>query len=158
MALQALDLVVSLIFLTTLFAMIYKWMPRVKVAWRDVFFGAGITALLFALGKTAIGTYIGTTGIASAFGAAASLVVMLLWVYWSAQIFLLCREPQKRTTASDSSCLRIGFELRCAPRRPVQVSSSRSELRPSAPEGRTDNQREHEQDHEDQEQQEEPSG
>lgn len=89
---QLLDFVVSFLFMTMLFAMIYKWMPRVKVAWRDVFFGAGITALLFAVGKTAIGTYIGTTGVASAFGAAAALVVLLVWVYWSAQIFLLGAE------------------------------------------------------------------
>ncbi len=89
---QALDFVVSFLFIATLFAMIYKWMPRVKVAWSDVLFGAGVTALLFALGKTAIGTYIGTTGVASPFGAAASLVVLLVWVYWSAQIFLLGAE------------------------------------------------------------------
>jgi membrane protein len=92
LALQLLDFVVGFLFVAALFAMIYKWMPRLKVAWRDVFFGSGITALLFALGKTAIATYIGTTGIASAYGAAASLVVMMLWVYWSAQIFLLGAE------------------------------------------------------------------
>ena len=90
--LQTLNLVVSLLLLSTLFAMIYKWMPRVRVAWSDVWVGALITALLFTLGKSLIGLYIGRSGVASAFGAAASLVVLLLWVYWSAQIFLLGAE------------------------------------------------------------------
>lgn len=83
---------VSLVLLSAIFAMIYKWMPRVSVAWRDVIVGAVITALLFTLGKTLIGLYIGRSGVASAFGAAASLVVLLVWVYWSAQIFLLGAE------------------------------------------------------------------
>ena len=66
--------------------------PRAKVAWRDVGVGALLTALLFTIGKWGIGLYIGRSGVASAFGAAASLVVLLLWVYWSAQIFLLGAE------------------------------------------------------------------
>jgi len=74
------------------FAMIYKWMPRVKVQWRDVWWGAAITALLFTLGKFLIGLYIGKTGVASGFGAAGSIVVVLVWVYYSAQIFLLGAE------------------------------------------------------------------
>jgi membrane protein len=78
--------------ITALFVMIYKWMPRVRVAWRDVWIGAAITALLFVAGKGLIGLYIGRSGIASPFGAAGSLVVLLLWVYWSAQIFLLGAE------------------------------------------------------------------
>lgn len=90
--LQAIDASASLLLLAALFAMIYKWMPRVRVAWRDVVVGAVITALLFTLGKTLIGLYIGRSGLASAFGAAASLVVLLVWVYWSAQIFLLGAE------------------------------------------------------------------
>jgi membrane protein len=86
---NAIDIGLSYAFVTTVFAMIYKWMPRVKLAWRDVWIGAAITALLFTAGKWLIGAYIGRSGVASAFGAAASLVVMLLWVYYSAQIFLL---------------------------------------------------------------------
>lgn len=78
--------------ITALFVMIYKWMPRVRVAWRDVWVGAAITALLFVAGKGLIGLYIGRSGVASPFGAAGSLVVLLLWVYWSAQIFLLGAE------------------------------------------------------------------
>jgi len=83
---------VSLLLLSAMFAMIYKWMPRVRVAWSDVWIGALITALLFTAGKGLIGLYIGRSGVSSAFGAAASLMVLLLWVYWSAQIFLLGAE------------------------------------------------------------------
>lgn len=86
------NFVVSLAFVTAVFAMIYKGMPRVPVAWRDVWFGAFITALLFTVGKTLIGLYIGRSGVASVFGAASSLVVLLLWVYYSAQVFLLGAE------------------------------------------------------------------
>ena len=72
-----------------LFALIYKTMPRVRVEWADVWFGALITATLFTIGKFLIGLYIGRSGVTSAFGAAGSLVVVLLWVYYSAQIFLI---------------------------------------------------------------------
>ena len=72
--------------------MIYKVMPRVKVAWTDVWIGATVTALLFTIGKSLIGLYIGRSGVTSGFGAAGSLVVSLLWVYYSAQIFLLGAE------------------------------------------------------------------
>ncbi len=90
--LEAANIGVSLALLSAVFAMIYKWMPQVQVAWRDVWVGAIITALLFTLGKSLIGLYIGRSGVASPFGAAASLVVLLVWVYWSAQIFLLGAE------------------------------------------------------------------
>ncbi len=83
------DFVLSLALITLAFAMIYKWMPRVRLRWHDVWIGAAVTALLFTLGKQLIGTYLGSSGIASGFGAAASLVAMVLWVYYSAQIFLL---------------------------------------------------------------------
>ena len=89
---QALNIGVGFVLISALFAMIYKWMPRVKLAWRDVAIGAALTALLFTVGKTLIGLYIGRSGVASPFGAAGSLVVLLLWVYYSAQIFLLGAE------------------------------------------------------------------
>jgi membrane protein len=72
--------------------MIYKIMPRVRIAWRDVWVGAAVTALLFAIGKFLIGLYIGRSSFASGFGAASSLIVVLLWMYYSAQIFLLGAE------------------------------------------------------------------
>ena len=89
---DTLNFVVSLALMTVIFANIYKWLPRVRLGWRDVWIGAAITSLLFTVGKTLIGYYIGRSGIASTFGAAASLVVLLVWVYYSAQIFLLGAE------------------------------------------------------------------
>jgi len=82
----------SFLVITIVFAMIYKIMPRVRVDWKDVWIGATATSLLFTAGKFLIGVYIGRSGIASGFGAAASLVVVLVWVYYSAQIFLLGAE------------------------------------------------------------------
>jgi membrane protein len=87
-----LDIVVSFGIVTLLFAMIYKLIPRVRVHWRDVWIGAAVTAALFAVGKFLIGLYLGKSSVASAFGAAGSLVVMMVWVYYSAQIFLLGAE------------------------------------------------------------------
>ena len=83
-----LEMGVSFVLLSSLFAMIYRWLPRQQIAWEDVGIGAVFTALLFTLGKGLIGLYIGRSGVVSAYGAAASLVAILLWVYYSAQIFL----------------------------------------------------------------------
>jgi membrane protein len=77
---------------TVVFAMIYKTMPRAQIAWKDVWVGAAFTAVLFIAGKFVIGAYLGRTSILTAFGAAAALVVVLLWVYYSAQIFLFGAE------------------------------------------------------------------
>jgi membrane protein len=89
---EVLNFVIGLGLVTVLFAMIYKLMPNVPVRWRDVWTGAAVTALLFSIGKVLIGLYIGRSGVTSSFGAAGSLVVLLLWVYYSAQIFLLGAE------------------------------------------------------------------
>ncbi len=86
------ELGLNLLLVTVVFAMIYKTMPRAGIHWRDVWIGAAVTSVLFAAGKWLIGLYIGRGGITSAFGAAASLVVVLLWVYYSAQIFLFGAE------------------------------------------------------------------
>ena len=83
---------VGFVMVAVMFALIYKVMPRVRVQWRDVWVGAVVTTLLFTLGKFLISLYIGRSGVTSAFGAAGSLVVLLLWVYYSAQIFLLGAE------------------------------------------------------------------
>lgn len=76
----------------TMFALIYKVMPRANVQWKDVWIGAVFTALLFMLGKLLIGLYVSRSGVTTGFGAAGSLVVVLLWVYYSAQIFLIGAE------------------------------------------------------------------
>jgi membrane protein len=89
---QAVNVVVGFAFTTAVFAMIYKFMPRVPVAWRDVWIGAVVTALLFSVGRFFIGLYLGRSGIASTYGAAGSLVIVLVWVYYSAQTFLLGAE------------------------------------------------------------------
>jgi membrane protein len=87
-ALQAVSFVVSFGVITLLFAMMFKWLPDAKVAWRDVWIGAIATAALFEIGKFLIGLYIGKQGLESTYGAAASIVVVLVWVYYSAQIVL----------------------------------------------------------------------
>jgi membrane protein len=89
---QLLNMVVAFGLTTTVFALIYKLMPRAKIEWHDVWVGAAVTALLFAIGKFLIGLYIGRSAVASTFGAAGSLVVVMIWVYYSAQIFLLGAE------------------------------------------------------------------
>ena len=89
---EALNFALTFVFVTATFAMIYKVMPRVRIGWPDVWLGAAVTALLFAIGKSLIGLYLGRSSFASGFGAAGSLVVLLLWMYYSAQIFLLGAE------------------------------------------------------------------
>ena len=86
---------ISFALLTALFAAIYKVLPDRPLAWSDVTIGALATALMFTLGKTLIGLYIGSSAVASSYGAAGALIVILLWVYYSAQIFLLGAEFTK---------------------------------------------------------------
>jgi membrane protein len=93
--LQLLNVAVSLMITTLLFAMIYKLMPSVAIAWGDVWVGAGVTAVMFEVGKLLIGIYIGKSGVTESFAAAGSLVVLLAWVYYAAQIFLLGAEFTK---------------------------------------------------------------
>jgi membrane protein len=87
-----LNVVFSFALVVALFGTIYKVLPSVRVSWRDVFIGAVVTALLFTIGKFVIGAYLGNSGLASTYGAAGSVVVLLVWVYYSAQIFLLGAE------------------------------------------------------------------
>ena len=90
--LQSLDFVLSFFFTTLLFAMIYKILPDARVKWRHVWMGAAVTALLFSLGKFLIGLYLGKSSVASAYGAAGSLIIILIWVYYSAQILFFGAE------------------------------------------------------------------
>ena len=89
---EAINFAVSLAILTALFGMLFKWFPDTEIDWRDVVPGAFVTALLFNVGKFAIGWYIGTQGLESTYGAAASIVILLVWVYYSAQIVLFGAE------------------------------------------------------------------
>jgi membrane protein len=95
MLLEAVNFVISFCVITFLFAMIFKLLPDVYVIWRDVWLGAALTSMLFTLGKVVIGLYLGRTTIGSAYGAAGSLVVVLLWVYYSAQILFFGAEFTK---------------------------------------------------------------
>jgi uncharacterized BrkB/YihY/UPF0761 family membrane protein len=89
---HALGSALSFGMITLLFAMMFKWLPDTYVAWRDVWPGAAVTAALFEIGKLLIGLYIGKQGLESTYGAAASLVVLLIWVYYSSQLVLMGAE------------------------------------------------------------------
>jgi membrane protein len=93
--LEALNFLVSFAVLTLLFALVYKILPDRHLPWRHVLVGAAVTALLFTIGKFAIGVYLGASNMASSYGAAAALIIVLIWVYYSAQIFLLGAEFTK---------------------------------------------------------------
>jgi membrane protein len=90
-----LNFVVSLALLAALFAAIYKVLPDRRLEWRDVIIGAIVTSVLFTIGKSLIGWYLGSSAVASSYGAAGGLIVLLLWVYYSVQIFLLGAEFTK---------------------------------------------------------------
>ena len=82
----------SLGILTLLFALMYKYVPDVEISWGDVWFGAAITSLLFTIGKFALGLYLGNSGFASTYGAAGSVIILLAWVYYFAQILFFGAE------------------------------------------------------------------
>jgi membrane protein len=107
------DILISFALTTTLFALIYKVLPDAHVAWKEVWIGAAITALLFSLGKLVIGIYLGESSISSAYGAAGSLVTILLWVYYSSLIFFFGAELTKYYSKNFGSGAHAG-----PPRRP----------------------------------------
>lgn len=88
----ALDLLISILLITALFAMIYKFLPDVQIQWRDVWIGAALTAVLFTVGKFLIGLYLGRSSVSSTYGAAGSIITILLWVYYSSLILFLGAE------------------------------------------------------------------
>jgi membrane protein len=95
MVLQTVNFMFSFALVTLLFAMIYKILPSVRISWKDVAIGSVITAALFSVGKALIGLYLGNSAVASSYGAAGSVILVLVWVYYSAQIFLLGAEFTK---------------------------------------------------------------
>lgn len=107
LALEAINSLISLAVITGAFAVIFKLLPDVRVAWRDVWLGAAVTSLLFTIGKFLIGLYLGKSAVASAYGAAGSLVIIVVWVYYSSQILLLGAEFTKVWTERRGS----GFQV-----------------------------------------------
>jgi membrane protein len=111
-SLQLAGSAVSFVFIAVLFAMMFKWLPDTRVDWRDVWLGAALTAVLFEIGKFLIGLYIGKEALQSTYGAATSLVMLLIWVYYSSQIVLFGAEfthvhaPRRAVRRSERS-LRI---------------------------------------------------
>jgi membrane protein len=101
--LRVVELIVSFAMVTGLFAMIYKILPSVAIAWRDVWAGAAMTALLFVIGKWLIGAYIGRSAVTSPFGAAGTLVAVIVWVYYSAQVFFMGAELTRAYAARRSA-------------------------------------------------------
>ena len=97
---EALNVVVSLAVITILFAMIYKVLPDVRLVWTDVWIAGLVTAGLFTIGKLLIGMYLGSTALASTYGAAGSVIVILVWVYYSAQVILLGAEFSREYVAT----------------------------------------------------------
>jgi membrane protein len=89
---QGINLVVSFFVITLLFALIFKFMPDAEISWGDIWLGAVVTSLLFNLGKLGIGFYLGRSSLGSTFGAAGSLAILLIWVFYSAQIFFFGAE------------------------------------------------------------------
>ena len=108
--LSAINTLVSFVLIAILFAAIYKVLPDRHLTWRDVALGAVVTALLFTVGKSLIGWYIGSSAIGSTYGAAGSLIVFLLWVYYSVQIFLLGAEITKVVTARTGASSEATFK------------------------------------------------
>ena len=132
--LSLLNTVISLLLFTLLFAAIFKVLPDTEIAWRDVAVGAMITALLFTVGKSLIGWYLGTTAASSGYGAAGALILILLWIYYSAQIFLFGAEIA-RAIAGPCRTKRTarGLRLRTqgVPEPRLQTDSTSSNRRPS---------------------------
>jgi len=129
--LPAMDLLLSLGLSTVLFAMIFKYVPKEQIDWGDVWIGGIVTACLFSIGKLLIGLYLGRSSLSSAYGAAGSIMVLLLWMYYSAQIFLLGAEFTHVFTYSHGSRSQLAAS---SPRSTRQGGAKR---RASAKRGRT---------------------
>jgi membrane protein len=108
--LESIHIVISFGVITVLFALIFKFIPDTSIPWRDVRMGAAVTSLLFTAGKVVIGLYLGHSALTSAYGAAASLVVFLIWIYYSAQILLFGAE------LTHAYALRYGSRMESKPR------------------------------------------
>jgi membrane protein len=104
---EPIQLLLSFVVITVMFAMIFRYLPDIRIEWRDVWFGAAFTSLLFVLGKFGLSLYLGKSAIGSSYGAAGSLVVLLVWIYWSANILLFGAEVTQ-VYARERGSLRSG--------------------------------------------------
>jgi membrane protein len=121
---QGLNWLVSLAFVTLLFALIFKVVPDVHVPWRDVWFGAALTGVLFTLGKYLLAVYVTRAGVASAYGAAGSLAVALVWVYYSAQIILFGAEfTRAQARRHGEACEPVRSAVPTAKEEPLRAGS-----------------------------------
>ena len=125
---HVLDITINLALLTVVFALIYKIIPRVKIAWHDVWIGAAVTSMLFTIGKVLIGVYLGKSDVASSFGTAGSLVLMMVWVYYASQIFLFGAELT-RVYAERYGSRREGTQRRAAQTRVGRRMADRQLIR-----------------------------
>ena len=116
--LQVINLVISLAVVTVLFMLIFKFLPEVKISWRDVFLGAAVTSVLFNVGKLLIGLYLGRSSVGTTFGAAGSLAILLIWIYYSAQILFLGAEFTQVYTKQKRGRLRPDSNSERMPGRP----------------------------------------
>ncbi len=123
--LQGINMLLSVGITTVLFAMIFKFMPSVAIEWRDVWVGSVVTAVLFEFGKFAIGLYLGKSGVNESFAAAGSLVVLLAWVYYAAQIFLLGAEFTKVYSEDNGS--HAGVNAGAATRNSAAIAAAGTE-------------------------------
>lgn len=112
---QALNVVVSLLVATLLFAFAYRYLPDVRLRWRDVWLGAALTAILFTVGKWLIGLYLGRSTFTSSYGAAGSLIVLLVWVYYSAQIVFFGAEFTQVYALASGRSLALKSDVVIAP-------------------------------------------
>ncbi|MGX7877467.1 YihY/virulence factor BrkB family protein [Mesorhizobium sp. ORM6] len=134
---SAINTVMSFVLIALLFSAIYKVLPDRTLKWRDVVVGSLVTALLFTIGKSLIGWYIGTSAITTSYGAAGALMVVLLWVYYSAQIFLFGAEITRAYSVRSGSRQdlapmmqsRPGSQFRSRPATAVRFGSSESKIR-----------------------------
>ncbi len=121
---QVLNVGISMVVFTACFGMIFKFLPDAKITWRDVFAGAAMTALLFSLGKWAIGLYLGNSSVGSAYGMAGSLIVLLVWVYYSAIIILFGAEMTQAYARHFGGGIHPDrYAMRVEPPKPVEAPS-----------------------------------
>jgi hypothetical protein len=131
--LLTLNVLLSVAVVTGIFAVLFKFLPDVEIPWRDVILGAAVTAVLFSIGKLVLGLYLGKASFGSTYGAAGSVIIILVWVYYSAQIFFFGAEftqVYSRHHGSDAS--KRFRELQSAGKNPALVSTGQNVPSPAA--------------------------